>query len=55
MFATKLYAQLALTNKMWPKFCSRELEADVSELSWNLLTGHCWLGILARYKVELKR
>ncbi len=29
MFGTKLHAQLALINIVWPKFCSEKLGADV--------------------------
>ncbi len=35
----------ALINKLWPKFWSKKLVADFSELSRNLLRGiHYWLG-----------
>ena len=43
-FVTELYAESALINKTWPKFCFKELGADFWELSWNLLKGCCWLG-----------
>ncbi len=33
MFGTELYAQSALINKIWPKFCYKKVGADFSELS----------------------
>ena len=43
MFGTELCRQLALIYKTWPKFCSRKLGADFSELCWR----RCWLGNLS--------
>ncbi len=40
-----LFKKIVLINKILPMFCSKKLEADYSELSWNLLRGRCWLGI----------
>ncbi len=43
----ELCTQLALINKILPKFCSKKLklEATLTELSWNLFRKRCWLGI----------
>lgn len=46
-FGTKLYAQSAIYDNIWPLFCSKRLEADFLELSsWKLFRRPCWLGMV---------